>query len=163
MEGEKTVIFLLLAIAAAGHCALDVDEDLVDPLLDAAEEYFVHLDESDNSACRLAGTSFVRTVRSGQGWEVAVREATRAVDAALKHDTLTTLDRLRKPCLDFVVAFEKAVAEPMADTDPCSAGTLLMIDSLENKGLDVTAAFRDAMSKMVGDSTKESAVPSQSC
>ena len=65
---------------------------------------------------------------------------------------------LRKPCLDFVVAFERAVeanvdpvfpslkamVEPMADTDPCSAGTLLMIDSLENKGLDVTAAFREA-------------------
>ena len=65
---------------------------------------------------------------------------------------------LRKPCLDFVVAFERAVeanvdpvfpalkamAEPMAETDPCSAGTLLMIDSLENKGLDVTAAFREA-------------------
>merc|ERR1719323_2198687 len=132
MEGGKTVIFLLLAIAAAGHCTLDVDEDLVDPLLDAAEEYFVHLDESDNSACRLAGTSFVRTLRSGQGWDVAVREATKAVDTALKHDTLATLDRLRKPCLDFVVAFERAVeanvdpvfpalkamAEPMAETDP---------------------------------------------
>ena len=69
----------------------------MDPLLDAAEEYFVHLDESDNSACRLAGTSFVRTLRSGQGWDVAVREATKAVDAALKHDTLTTLGRADRP------------------------------------------------------------------
>ena len=69
----------------------------MDPLLDAAEEYFVHLDESDNSACRLAGTSFVRTLRSGQGWDVAVREATKAVDAALKHDTLTTLGGTDRP------------------------------------------------------------------
>ena len=57
----------------------------------------MHLDESDNSTCRLAGTSFVRTLRSGQGWDVAVREATRAVDTALKHDTLTTLGRTDGP------------------------------------------------------------------
>ena len=56
----------------------------MDPLLDAAEEYFINLEETDNSACRLAGTSFVRTLRSGQGWDVAVREATKAVDTADK-------------------------------------------------------------------------------
>ena len=53
-------------------------------MLDAAEEYFIHLEEIDNAACRLAGTSFVRTLRSGQSWDVAVREATKAVDTALK-------------------------------------------------------------------------------
>ena len=45
--------------------------------------------------------------------------------------------------IDPVFPALKAMSEPMADTDPCSAGTLLMIDSLENKGLDVTAAFRE--------------------
>ena len=45
--------------------------------------------------------------------------------------------------IDPVFPALKAMAEPMADTDPCSAGTLLMIDLLENKGLDVTAAFRE--------------------
>ena len=71
--------------------------------------------------------------------------------------TATLGRRLGKPCLDFVVAFEgaikantdpvfpalKAMAAPLAEKDPCSAGTLLMVDSLENKGLDMTAAFRD--------------------
>ena len=53
-------------------------------MLDAAEEYFTNLEEGENSACRLAGTSFVRTLRSGQSWDYAVREATRAVDTADK-------------------------------------------------------------------------------
>ena len=53
-------------------------------MLDAAEEYFVNLDETDNSACRFVGTTFVRTLRSGQSWDVAVREATKAVDTAAK-------------------------------------------------------------------------------
>ena len=53
-------------------------------MLDAAEEYFINLDEGENSACRLAGTSFVRTLRSGQSWDYAVREATRAIDTADK-------------------------------------------------------------------------------
>ena len=75
----------------------------MDPLLDAAKEYFVHLDESDNSACRLAGTSFVRTLRSGQGWDVAVREATKAVDTALKHDTLATLGGTDRPIYDSLI------------------------------------------------------------
>ena len=92
----------------------------------------------------------MRTLRSGQSWDYAVREATRAVDTADKN-------RLGKPCLDFVVAFEgaleanadpvfpalKAMAAPLADEDPCSAGTLQMLDLIENKGLDVTAALRD--------------------
>ena len=42
-------------------------------MLDAAEEYFINLDEGENSACKLAGTSFVRTLRSGQSWDYAVR------------------------------------------------------------------------------------------
>ena len=42
------------------------------------------MEETDNSACRLVGTSFVRTLRSGQSWDVAVREATKAVDTADK-------------------------------------------------------------------------------
>ena len=42
------------------------------------------MEETDNSACRLVGTSFVRTLRSGQSWEVAVREATKAFDTAVK-------------------------------------------------------------------------------
>ena len=79
--------------------------------------------------------------------------------------TVIRAHRLSKPCLDFILAFEKAVeanvdpvfpalkamAEPMADTDPCSAGTLLMVDLLENKGLDMTAAFREEKQDLFHD------------
>ena len=168
-------IIALLCLFALGCYS----SKLNDPLLDAAEDYFEHLDESKNGPCKLAAVSFVRSLRSGQGWDYGVREATRAVDAAVEKG-LSSLGEsfvgLSPSCLSAMDAFESALKEeedpvspslrafldPLSESDPCAKGGVAAIDAL-NDGRGVTEAFKAGMESLVMWSMQPTAVPTTSC
>lgn len=84
-------VFSILLFVAPSSAKSSNENKVTESLLDATDEYFSNLDETTESACRWAAIAFVGSLRSGQDWDYAVREATRAVEKANRKSEMNSL------------------------------------------------------------------------